>query len=92
MSAVKAVLNNQIQNIISFFNISCNYFKRRNPFMQMVIDSVQTIAVFMSIKKRLRALKYQVRLMHYRMHQMEKLIAENNQHNSFGRGSIDKYR
>lgn len=60
--------------------------------MKMVSDSIQSIAVLMSIKQRLRALRYQVRLMHYRMHQMEKLIAENNPNNAMGRGAIDKYR
>lgn len=92
MSVVKAVVNNQIQNMISFFNISYNYFRKRNPFMKMVSDTIQSITILMTIKQRLMALKYQVRLMHYRMHQMEKLISENNPNNASERSAIDKYR
>jgi len=92
MLAAKRLVNNQIQNIISFFNISNNYLKKRNPFMNMVSNTIQTVYTFITSKKRLKALRYQVRLMYYRMQQMEKLIEENNPQTTLGRGSFDRYR
>ncbi len=92
MSAVVSIVSNQIQNMISFFNISSSYFRKRNPIMATISNSIGSIYNFLSLGKRLKMLQYQVQLMHYRMRQMEKLIEENNPSNIIGGSSLNKYR
>ena len=92
MSAVFSIVNNQIQNMISFFNISNSYFRKRNPVMTTISNIVNSIYDFLSSRKKLKMLQYQVQLMYYRMHQMEKLIQENNPTNIIGGGNLNKYR
>lgn len=92
MSAIVAVVNNQIRNMRSFINISCSYFKRRNPIMASFSNMIKTLHTFIASGKRLKILRYQVQLMHYRMHQMEKLMRDNNPNNFLGGKSLNKYR
>lgn len=87
-----AVVNNQIQSFISFFNLSNTYFKKRNPVATCISNILKSIYVFLTSGKRLKMLRYQAQLARYRMHQMEKLIAENNSTNSFGGSNLNKYR
>ncbi|HSA07624.1 MAG TPA: hypothetical protein P5556_10660 [Candidatus Gastranaerophilales bacterium] len=92
MSAITSIVNNQIENVISFFNISYSYFKKRNPFINSISTLLKSIYVFLSLGKRLKMMKYQVKLTYYRMHQMEKLIQENNPYNTPGGRNLNKYR
>jgi len=92
MSAILMIVNNQIQNMISYINLTCSYFKKRNPVVKAITNIVKAIYLFLTSGKRLKILKYQVQLMYYRMHQMEKLIQENNPQNSIGGSTLNKYR
>lgn len=92
MPAVASIIYGAIQNAISYINLSCSYFKRKNPAMAALSNLVKTIYVLLTSGKRIKILKYQVQLMHYRMHQMEKLIQENNPKNLTGGQFINKYR
>ncbi len=92
MSTALSVVNRQLQDIKSFISISYSYFKKRNPVMASIANITKSIYVFLTSGKRLKILKYQVHLMHYRMHQMEKLIHENNPNNSSGGSALNKYR
>jgi len=92
MLAVTSIINNRIQGFISFFNISNSYFKKRNPVMTTISNIMKSVYIFLTSGKRLKMLKYQAQLARYRMHQMEKLIDENNSANSFGGNIINKYR
>lgn len=92
MSAIATVIKNQLQNCLSFINLTVSYFKKRNPVVNSISSTVNSIYVFLSSGKRLKVLKYQVQLMYYRMHQMDKLIKENNPHNSSGGNILNKYR
>ena len=92
MSAVISIVNSQIRNIISFISLTNSYFKKKNPLMAAVSNALKSIYIFLTSGKRLKVLKYQVQLMYYRMHQMEKLIQENNPNNSLGGHTLNKYR
>ena len=91
MSAA-AIITDTIRNIISYFKISCSYFKRRNPFMASMIGFLTDLYNLLNLKKTLKAMKYQVQLHYYRLQQMDKLINECNPHNTKGGFHINKYR
>lgn len=90
MSGVMSILTNQIQNMISYVSIANSYFQKRNPLMAVITGFLRTIYMFLTSGKRIKVLKYQVRLMHYRMYQMDQLIKENNPNN--GGNNFLKYR
>lgn len=92
MTFVISGIKDLLDNMRSYFNLSVSYFQKRNPFMVAISNMIKTIYIFLTSGKRIKALKYQVRLMHYRMHQMEKLMNENNRYNSLGGSSLNKYR
>ncbi len=92
MPAIAIILRNHVQNCLSFFKLTVSYFKKRNPVMNSISNTVKSIITFFSLGKRLKIMKYQVQLMYYRMHQMDKLIKENNPHNLSGGSVLNKYR
>lgn len=87
-----AAINSQIRNMQAYFNVSMNYFKRKNPVMNFIANTVNSLYIMLTSGKRLKALKYQVRFMAYRMHQMDQLIQENNPNNFKGGTNLNSYR
>lgn len=93
MSAIMTTINNYFDNSIgSFFRISQNYMKRRNPLLNMVQNTLASVQTFLSTKQRLKALKYRVQLMNYRIYQMEQVIQQNNPHNFKGGSTLNHLR
>ncbi len=92
MPVVISMVNNHIQNMISFFNLSCSYFKKRNPIITALSAFLNGVYTLITSNKRAKTLRYQVQLMYYRMHQMETLMNEYNPNNTLGGKSLNKYR
>jgi hypothetical protein len=91
MTVASAIIG-RLQDFRSFFNITHSYFRRRNPFMNMIANTLKSLHFMLSTGKKIKNLKYQVQLMYYRMHQMEKLMAQNNPYSSSGGSSLNSLR
>lgn len=92
MAAIVSIINNNFQNWASFLRISQSFIKRRNPLYTMLANTLNSIQEFTSARQKLKALKYRVRLMNYRIYQMEQLIQQNNPHNFKGGNGLNQLR
>lgn len=92
MSAIMTTINDNLQNWASFLRISQAYVKRNNPLLTMAINVLNSIQNFLVSRKQLKALKYRVQLMNYRIYQMEQLIQQNNPNNFKGGNSLNQLR
>jgi len=92
MSAPAMLITNYFRNVASFFRISHSYFRRRNPVTNSLIGFLNNLYNWLSLKKRLRSMRYQVQLQYYRMQQMDRLLTEYNPHNTKGGTHLNKYR
>ena len=92
MSAIATIINDKFQDGASFFRIAQSYMRRRNPILSMVANTLASVQDFLNSRKQLKALKYRVQLMNYRIYQMDQLIQQNNPNNYKGGNNINQLR
>lgn len=73
-------IQNNLQNLLNFFGYVVAYFKRHNPVLIVTNHIVTMLKEFLTMSKKLKMAKYRVNYQVYKLEQMEKLIAENNEH------------
>ena len=70
----------QTRRFINFINFARHFLRRQN-FVASIQQAV--VAIFkdiFTVKKKLKMAQYRVNYQHYKLRQMEQLIAENNEH------------
>lgn len=74
--SIKATL----KRLKTFLNYSKNYLKRNNPIKVMKKSIVAGLKDALSINKKKKMLQYKIKVQMHQLNQMEKLIAQNNEH------------
>lgn len=69
-----------IKRLKTFLNYSKNYLKRNNPIKVLQRTIVAGLKDVLSINKKRKMVKYKLRYQMHQLNQMEKLIAQNNEH------------
>ena len=80
---LRETLELNIKRLIDFLIYSRNFIIRKNPIKAMINSITDGLRDFLTMKKKLKMAQYRL---NYHRHQMEQLIAENNQH-SFLKGT-----
>ena len=70
----------------NFLGFSKSFLIRKNPFKLFSKEFVSMLKGFFSINKKRKMIKYRLNYQLYKLNQMEKLIAQNNEH-TFLRGN-----
>ncbi len=79
-------IKQSIKRLKTFLNYSKNYLKRNNPIKKFKKDFVAGLKDALSINKKRKMIRYKLRYQMRQLNQMEKLIAQNNEH-TFLRGN-----
>ncbi len=79
-------IKQSIKRLKTFLNYSKNYLKRNNPIKKFKRDIVAGLKDALSINKKRKMIRYKLRYQMRQLNQMEKLIAQNNEH-TFLRGN-----
>lgn len=69
------------KRIMNFMGFARNFILRKNPIKAFVNDCIAMIKDVFSIKQKQKMAKYRLNYQIHRLHQMETLIAQNNEHN-----------
>lgn len=69
-----------LQRIRNFLNFAQSYIVRNNP-IKIFMDTVTAqLRDFLTFSKKMKMAKYRVNYQKYKLDQMQKLIAQNNEH------------
>ena len=74
--AIKA----NIKRLRTFLNYSRNYLRKNNPIKLLKKDFVAGLKDMLSINKKRKMVQYKLKYQMNQLSQMEKLIAQNNEH------------
>ena len=74
--AIKA----NLKRLKTFLNYSKNYLKRNNPIKLFKKELVASLKDALSINKKRKMVQYKLKYQMNQLSQMEKLIAQNNEH------------
>ena len=74
--AIKA----NLKRLKTFLNYSKNYLKRNNPIKFLKKELVASLKDALSINKKRKMVQYKLKYQMHQLNQMEKLIAQNNEH------------
>ena len=74
--AIKA----NLKRLKTFLNYSKNYLRRNNPIKVLQKELVASLKDALSINKKRKMVKYKLKYQMHQLSQMEKLIAQNNEH------------
>ncbi len=69
-----------IKRLKTFLNYSRNYLRRNNPIKILQKEIVAGLKDALSINKKRKMVKYKLKYQMHQLNQMEKLIAQNNEH------------
>ena len=69
-----------LKRLLVFLNYSKNYLKRNNPVKILQKEIVAGLKDALSINKKRKMIKYKLKYQMHQLNQMEKLIAQNNEH------------
>ena len=69
-----------IKRLKTFLTYSKNYLKRNNPFKVLQKELVASLKGALSINKKRKLVQYKLKYQMHQLKQMEKLIAQNNDH------------
>lgn len=83
---MQQVIQTNMKRLKTFLNYTKNYLKRNNPVKLFKKELVAGLKDALSINKKRKMVKYKLKYQMYQLSQMEKLIAENNEH-TFLRGN-----
>ncbi len=75
-----------LKRMKNFLGFSKSFLIRKNPFKLFSKEFVSMLKGFFSINKKRKMIKYRLNYQLYKLNQMEKLIAQNNEH-TFLRGN-----
>ncbi len=64
----------------TFLNYTKNYLRRNNPIKILQKEIVAGLKDVLSINKKRKMVKYKLKYQIHQLNQMEKLIAQNNEH------------
>ncbi len=73
-------LQANIKRLRTFLNYSRNYLRRNNPIKVLQKEIVAGLKDVLSINKKRKMVKYKLKYQIHQLNQMEKLIAQNNEH------------
>lgn len=76
----QSAIQYNLQNMLNFVGYMISYLKRNNPVLVIVNTFAEIIKGYLTMGKKLKMAKYRVNYQMYKLEQMEKLIAENNEH------------
>ncbi len=83
---MQKVLKTHLKKLKTFLNYTKNYLIRNNPFKTFKRELVAGLKDAFSINKKRKLVKYKLKYQMHQLNQMEKLIAQNNEH-TFLRGN-----
>ena len=83
---MQQAIQTNLKRLKTFLNYSRNYLKRNNPVKLLKNNVVAGLKDALSINKKKKMLKYKLKYQMHQLNQMEKLIAQNNEH-TFLRGN-----
>ncbi len=69
-----------VQRFKNFLQFSRAYLDRNNPIKAFTATIVAQLKDFLTIGKKMKMAKYRVNYQRYKLDQMQKLIAQNNEH------------
>ena len=77
---MQQVINNYIKNLKTFLNYTKSYLRRNNPLKMIKNGLVAGLRDAFSINKKKKMITVKLKYQMHRLNQMEKLIAQNNEH------------
>ncbi len=77
---MQQAIRENIRRLKTFLNYSKNYLKRNNPFKVLKKELVASIKDALSFNKKRKMVKYKLKYQMHQLNQMERLIAQNNEH------------
>ena len=77
---MQQALKANLKRLKTFLSYSKNYLKRNNPIKVFKQEFVASLKDALSINKKKKMLQYKLRYQMHQLSQMEKLIAQNNEH------------
>ncbi len=69
-----------LKRMKNFIGFAKSYLIRNNPIKAFIDGTVSTVKDMLSINKKRKLAKYRLNYQMYKLNQMEKLIAANNEH------------
>ena len=85
-------LSTTLKRIKTFLTYTKNYLKRNNPIKMLKKDFVANLRDALSINKKKKMIQYKLRYQMHQLNQMEKLIAQNNEHTFLRGNKINEMR
>lgn len=73
-------LQANLKKLINFMNFAISFFKRKNPFKALLLSLLTALKEMLTIRQKLKMVKYRVNYHRVQLNKMENLIAENNEH------------
>ncbi len=83
---MQKIINQHLKQLKTFINYSKNYLIRNNPIKVLKKSVIAGLKDALSINKKRKMVQYKLRYQMHQLNQMEKLIAQNNEH-TFLRGN-----
>lgn len=73
-------IQTNLKRMRNFLGFSKSFLIRKNPFKLLSKEFVSMLKGFFSMNKKRKMVKYRLNYQLYKLNQMEKLIAQNNEH------------
>ncbi len=77
---MQQTIQTNIKRVKNFIGFAKSYLVRKNPVKAFINETVAMIKDMLSITKKRKLAKYRLNYQMYKLNQMEKLIAANNDH------------
>lgn len=77
---MQQTIQTNIKRVKNFIGFAKSYLIRKNPVKAFINETVAMIKDMLSITKKRKLAKYRLNYQMYKLNQMEKLIAANNDH------------
>ena len=77
---MQQALQANLKRLKTFITYSKNYLKRNNPIKVLKKELIAGLKDALSINKKRKMVKYKLKYQMHQLNQMEKLIAQNNEH------------
>lgn len=77
---MQQTIQTNVKRIKNFLGFAKSYLIRKNPIKAFINETVALLKDMLSIGKKRKLAKYRLNYQMYKLNQMEKLIAANNDH------------
>lgn len=77
---MQQTLMSNLKKLKTFLNYSKNYLRRNNPIKIFKKEVIAGLKDALSINKKRKLVKYKLKYQMHQLNQMERLIAQNNEH------------